>query len=171
MIAAREVEADPEIASRAAFLEYLDGTAGGLAVAAGRLLGGADDVLARLRRLGSAYGLAGQLRNVGALARQGRCLLPADVLGAHGLTIDMVIAGDMAIAGDASAGLHAALGDLAGDGMRMLRQAGGRLPREVLAAGLPGVFARRDLRRPGVQRARSFGDRMAVTMAALSGRV
>ncbi len=53
-----------------------------LAVAAGRLLGAPRASLERLRALGAAYGVAGVLRSVTALARQGRCLLPEDVLAA-----------------------------------------------------------------------------------------
>ncbi len=163
MIAAREAEADPQIATRAGFLAYLDGTAGTLAVAAARLLG-AGEVPDRIRALGAAYGLAGQLRNVGALARQGRCLLPVDVLSAHGLTADMVMAGT------ATNQLQAVLNDLAGDGLRLLGRPG-RLPRDIVAAGLPAVFARRDLRRPGMAGPRGLADRMAVTLAALTRRV
>ena len=56
------------------------------AQAAGRVLG-ADDAEA-LRPLGAAYGVAGVLRSVPVLARAGRCLLPLDVLGGHGLTAE-----------------------------------------------------------------------------------
>jgi hypothetical protein len=46
------------------------------------------------------------------------------------------------------------------------------LPRAVLAAGLVGAFARRDLRRPAAPAGpRGLGDRMAVVLAALAGRV
>jgi phytoene synthase len=165
MIAAREMEVDAQIVTRAEFLAYLDGAAGGLAVAAGRLLGAGDELVERLRELGAAFGLAGQLRSVAALAGQGRCLLPADVLGAHGLTVDVLVAGGP------HDRLRPVLDDLATDGRRMLRDAGGWLPRNIIAAALPAVLARRDLRRPGARMPRRLGDRLAVTAAALAGRV
>jgi phytoene synthase len=137
-----------------------------LAVAAGRALGAEPAVLARLADLGVAYGVAGQARSVRALARQGRCLLPEDLLAAHGLTVHEVMA-----APDAP-GVRAVLGELAGWGRDRLRRGGGRLPRSVLAAGLPGVFARRDLRHPGTDGGpRGLGDRLAVLLAAAAGRI
>ncbi len=125
MIAAREAEVEEETDWRA----YVEGSAGALAVAAGRLLGGEGAVLERLRNLGAAYGVAGQLR---------RGVVPVEVL---------VEAGEA-----------------------YLRAGRGRLPREVLAAGLVGVLARRDLRRAGPP-LRGVGDRMAVLMAATLGRI
>ncbi len=44
-------------------------------------------------------------------------------------------------------------------------------PRAALAAALPAVFARRDLARPPSAGPRGVGDRLAVLMAALTGRV
>ncbi len=67
--------------------------------------------------------------------------------------------------------------ELAAWGRGQLAQAGGPLPRPLLAAGLIGVFARRDLARlaHGGQRAaarpRGLGDRLAVLAAALLGHV
>ncbi len=54
---------------------------------------------------------------------------------------------------------------------RALLRAGrdGALPRGAIAAALPAVLARRDLRRIG--RPRGVADRLAVTMAGLLGRV
>ncbi len=157
MIDAREVEADPAIPTLAAWREYLLGTAGGLAVAAGRLLGAArpED----LRSLGAAYGAAGVLRAVPALARNGRCLLPEDVLGAHGLSGAAVIDG---------ANPTVAIGDLAAVGQAFLRPL--RLPRTAIAAALPAVLARRDLARvPAPAMPRGLGDKLAVTWAAWRG--
>ena len=86
MADARETEtAEEGIPSRGAFLAYLRGTAGGFAVAAGRLLGAPPALLPALQEAGALYGLAGVLRSVPALARQGRCLLPRDALAEHGL--------------------------------------------------------------------------------------
>lgn len=168
MADAREAEAEEEgIPSEAAFQAYLRGTAGGLAVAAGRLLGVAGPALAGLQEAGAAYGLAGVLRNLPALAGQGRCLLPADVLAVHGLTAEAVVAAPgetrPVVAALASAGL---------DRVVALRPA---LPRSAVAAALPLVLARRDLRRLAVGRevppVRGLGDRLAVTAAGLLGRV
>jgi len=92
MIDAREAEAEEGFATVAAWRDYVRGTAGGFAAAAGRLLGADEALRARLRALGAAYGVAGQLRSVAVLARQGRCLLPQDLLGAHGLVAEGVVA-------------------------------------------------------------------------------
>jgi phytoene synthase len=53
----------------------------------------------------------------------------------------------------------------------LLRSHGGLLPRPVLAAALPAVLARRDLRHPGEMAARGLGDRLAVLAAAALRRV
>jgi len=166
MVDAREAEAAPAIETRAAWLAYLSGTAGALAVAAGRALGADAPVLARLRALGTAYGVAGQLRSVAARAAQGRCLLPLDVLAAHGLTTEAVIA---APSGPA---LRPVLSDLAADGRRLLREAAGALPRPMIAAALPAILARRDLSRLSQAAGpRGLGDKLAVVAAYLAGRV
>ena len=161
MIDGREAEADGAFATTADWLAYLDATAGRLMMAAGRLLGARE--LDRLRALGTAYGIAGQLRSVGALARAGRCQLPGDALGAGGLTAHEVIAHLN------PERLLAVVGGLAGQGRTMLEDAGGKLPG---AAALPAVLARRDLRRIGAPlRPRGLGDRLAVLAAAVRGRI
>jgi phytoene synthase len=165
MIEGREVEAEPAIADRVGWMAYLRATAGGVMAAAGRALGAEGAVLERLRVLGTAHGVAGQLRNVNALARAGRVLLPQDVLGAHGLSVHDVTAGK---GGDR---LEAAMAELAGEGRAMLEGARGRLPRGVLAAALPAVLARRDLRRVVPPEDRGLGDRLAVVAAWMTGRV
>jgi 15-cis-phytoene synthase len=166
MIDAREAETEPALPTLAAWHAYLGGTAGALAVAAGQVLGADAGTLGRLRGLGAAYGVAGQLRNVATLARQGRCLLPLDVLGAHGLVAEAVVARPD------NPSLRLVFLELAAEGRRMLREAGGALPRAVLAAALPAVLARRDLRDPGPARGpRGLGDKLAVVAAYLSGRV
>jgi phytoene synthase len=173
LIDAREAEADPAIATLDDWLAYLRGTAGGLAVAAARSLGA--EAPEALRDLGAAYGAAGVLRAVRVLARQGRCLLPADVMATHGLSPEAVIG-----APDAPA-VRAVLATLAAAGSTLLADAPRRLPRPVIAAALPAVLARRDLARllrhrypphgaappPG----RGIGDRLAVTLAAARLRV
>jgi phytoene synthase len=166
MVTAREAEAGPSIPSRAAWEATVRGTAGALAVAAGRALGAEASLLPRLSDLGAAYGVAGQLRSLRALARQGRCLLPEDILAAHGLSVHDVITRPEAPA------LRPALTELESWGFALLRRSAGRLPRSVLAAGLPAVLARRDLRRAGQPaRPRGLGDRLAVLAAAAAGRV
>jgi phytoene synthase len=166
MIDAREAEAAPAIETQAAWHAYLAGTAGALAVAAGRVLGADAATRTRLRALGTAYGVAGQLRSVAALARQGRCLLPLDLLGAHGLTADAVVARP------ADAALGPVLVHLADAGRLLLHEAGGGWPRATIAAALPAVLARRDLRRPGPAAGpRGLGDKLAVLAAYLAARV
>lgn len=161
MIDAREVEADDGVADQAAWNAYLEGTAGGVAVAAGRALGASDADLPRLRDLGAAYGVAGQIGKFAALARHQRCMLPADLLGAHGLTPwDVLQRPDTAAP---------ALADLASQGLARIGRSGGKLPRAIVAAGLPAVLAARDLRRGA--RHRGAGDKFAVTLAALTGRI
>jgi len=159
MIDAREAEADPEIPTLAAWREYLRGTAGGLAVAAARLLGAPEPE--GVRRPGAAYGAAGVLRAVPALARQGRCLLPADVLADHGLSAEAVAGG-----ADPAAAIRA----LAREGQGLLCPV--RLPRTAIAAALPAVLARRDLARlPAPPGPRGIGDKLAVVQAAFRGRI
>jgi 15-cis-phytoene synthase len=166
MIDAREVEAEPTIPTLADWRAYLLGTAGGLAVAAGRLLGAPQPEA--LRPLGAAYGVAGVLRGVPVLARQRRSLLPVDVLAAQGLSPEAAIADPFGPPGRGVAQ------ELANVGKHFLAEAGGlRLPRFAVAAALPAVFARRDLSRPWppVAGPRSLADRLAVTRAGLTGRL
>ncbi len=166
MIAAREAEAGPSIPTRPDWQAYLQGTAGALAVAAGRALGADAALLPRLSRLGTAYGVAGHLRSVRALARQGRCLLPEDVLAAHGLGLhDVIERPDLPA-------LRGVLADLAVWGRQLLNEATGRFPRALIAAALPAVLARCDLRKPTQPaRARGTGEQVAVLIAAVVGRV
>ncbi len=167
---ARETEAEEEdpIPTVPAFEAYLRGTAGTLAVAAGRSLGAPPEALAGLQRRGTAYGATGVLRAVPALARQGRCLLPADALVAHGLSAHAVLRDPTAPAlKDVAANLLGAEGTRAPPPERV--------PAAWIAAALPAVLARRDARRllaRGVagDPARTTGDRLAVTLAALRGR-
>jgi phytoene synthase len=169
---AREAEAEEEgFASRGAFEAWLRGTSGGVAVAAGRLLGAEGASLPLLQELGALYGLAGVLRSVPLHAAQGRCLLPADALEAAGLNAESVLREPAAAAPVARA--------LAGEALERLaaarRAARGVLPRGLLAAALPAVLAARDLRRAGdtarPPAPRGLADRLAVTLAGLRGRV
>ncbi len=164
MADAREAEAEEEgIPSRAAFAAYLRGTAGGFAVAAGRLLGAAGPDLAALQRAGALYGLAGVLRSTEALARQGRSLLPADAMAPEQVVADPADAAPL-------------LRDLAAEGLATLPEVRATLrslPRAAIAAALPLVLARRDLARlaAGGGAERRLADRFAVTLAGLRGRV
>jgi phytoene synthase len=163
LIDAREIEAEPVIETLPAWLGYVLGSAGGLAVAAGRLLGAPDPEV--LRPLGAGYGIAGQLRSLPAHARQGRCMLPEDVLAQHGLTREQVIATP------AAAAVQAMMRPIAGEGLKLL-DGPVRLPRRAIAAALPAVLARRDLRRAPVFPARrGLGDRLAVMLAGVTARI
>ena len=172
LIDAREVEAEPEIASLDDWLAYLRGTAGGVAVAAAQCLGA--EAPEALRDLGAAYGAAGVLRAVPALARQGRCLLPAEVLAAHGLSPEAVPEALLRVP-DGPA-MRAVLAVLAASGTSLLEGGPRHLPRPVIAAALPAVLARRDLARLlrhgfAPPHGRGIGDRLAVTVAAARLRV
>ena len=163
LIDARETEADPSIPTLADWRVYINGNAGGLAVAAGRLLGAPEPE--SLRPLGAAYGVAGLLRSVPALARQGRCLLPDDLLAAQGLTAEEVI-----LHPDAAAPV---LASLLMEGNVLLEKGRGlRLPRFAIAAALPAVLARRDMARLSTPvQGRGVADRLAVMLAAITGRL
>lgn len=166
LIDAREAEAEPSIPTLEEWRAYLLGSAGGLMVAAGRLLGAPEPEA--LRPLGAAYGAAGVLRSVPILAARGRCLLPDDVLAAHGLSPEAAIAEPYGVA------LLAAKAELAQQGRALLDGLRGlRLPRGSVAAALPAVLAKRDLAHvdaaPPI--GRGLGDRLAVVMAAWTRRV
>jgi 15-cis-phytoene synthase len=166
VIAAREIEAEGEIPTLADWRAWLEGGAGGIAVAAGRLLGAPDP--AALRPLGAAWGAARMLRAIPTLARQGRCLLPVEMQTAHTLTHDLLARTPT------PPQVRAACQELAAEARRWLDAAGRpRLPRSAIAAALPAVLARRDLRRdtPPAAEARALGDRLAVLRAAALRRI
>jgi phytoene synthase len=157
MIEAREDDAGDPPTTLHGFLAGLAAGPGALAAAAGAVLGATDAEQAALRRLGTAYGVAGTLRNLPFLARQGRCPLPVDVLAGAGLVPEAAIADPAAALAAAGPALRAA----------GLRTAGEPLfwRRAIVAAALPGVLARRDLRRAPA-RERGLGDRLAVLQGA-----
>ncbi len=160
MIDAREAEADPTIPTLPDWIAYLRGTAGALAVASARALGAPDPE--HVRSLGAAYGAAGVLRSVPFLAAQSRCLLPADILAAEGLSPEQ------AAGLPESPRVQAAMKRLARTGLELLHPVS--LPRSARPAALVAVLAKRDLRRiPRVTR-RGLGDRLAVMEAWLTGR-
>ncbi len=165
LLDARETEADAAIPTLAEWRDYLRGTAGGLMVAAARLLGASEPEA--VRPLGAAYGAAGVLRSVRALARSGRCLLPEDTLARHGLSPEAVTGAPGA------AGLASVRKELAGEGRAMLRDgARARVEKRAIASVLPAVLAARDLRRiEAASGPRGLGDRIAVMLAAARGRL
>ena len=164
VIEAREMEAAPAIATLAEWRHYVLTGAGGLAVAAARLLGAADPEA--MRPLGAAYGVAGVLRGMPHLAERQRCLLPADLLAERGLSPEA------AIAAPAAPAVRDVLHRLAAEGRSLLAAGPRRVRGPALAAALPAVLARRDLARwPNSVMPRGLGDRLAVTVAGLIGRV
>ena len=186
IIDAHETEAEPEIETLAAWRTWLLEGMGGIAVAAATLLGAPTPE--SLRPLGAALGAARVVRWNRAQAMRGRCLLPADLLAEAGLTVEEAIA-----APDADR-VSQVLRRLAGAGEAWLAAGpSGRVPRSWIAAALPAILARRDLRRalrhsPAYSPAwflawspawslaanpgpRGLGDRLAVTVAGLCARV
>jgi phytoene synthase len=168
MIEAREWEAEAGaegFPDEAAWTLWLRGGPGSLMVAAGRALGAPEAALPRLRDLGVGYGVAGQLGNVAVLARQGRCLLPVSTLSEAGLTPHAGIAEPH---GPLIQQVRARLADVG----RAVLGTPSRCDRTWIAAALPAVLARRDLRRATPpRRPRGAADRFAVLAAALRGRV
>ncbi len=164
IIDGREAEADT-IETEAAFRDYARATAGGVAVAAGRALGATGPALDALRDLGAGYGVAGILRSIPALARQTRCVLPADILAQHGIGADDVIADPASVA---VAAVRMQIAAIASEWLAAGRAV--RLPRRAIAAALPAVLARRDLASARIA-PRGLADRLAVTVAAARGRV
>jgi phytoene synthase len=160
MIDMREAEAAGPPATLADFLALMRQGPGALALAAGAALG---QPLDRLQALGAAFGVAGTLRNVPALARHGRCALPVDVLASAGLVPEAVVS-------DPALCLEAARPALRAAGEELLG-ARRRIPAAVRAAALPAVLARRDLARDILVTERAAGDRLAVLAAAWTGMV
>jgi phytoene synthase len=161
MIEMREAEAVEPPATLAVFLSRMQQGPGALAQAAGTVLGG--EALARLGALGAAYGVAGTLRNVAALARQERCVLPLDLLEAAGMSEAQAIA--------APAEAEAAVRPDFLAAARQLRGRRRRVPRAVLAAALPAVLARRDLAHGVPAASRGLADRVAVLWGAVTSRI
>ncbi len=160
MIDAREREVAADFADVPAWTGWLMQGPGSLAVAAGRVLGAPAAALPRLRVLGAGYGAAGVLRNAPVVARQGRCLVPADLLRAFGVSAASPVASEGAVG---------ARHILAFVGRALLGNPA-RCGRGWIAAALPAVLGRRDLARFPETRVRLVDDRMAVASAALRGR-
>ncbi|HYZ21280.1 MAG TPA: squalene/phytoene synthase family protein [Rhodopila sp.] len=165
LIEAREAEAYADFEGLGDWCAWLRAGAGGLAVAAAAALDATEPEA--LRPFGAAYGVAGLLRSTAHLAARHQCLLPAEMLGRHGLSRE-------AFAQDpAGAPAQAALREAVHEGLALLAEARRvKVPRPAVAAALPAVLARRDLRRwPSVSIARGLGDQLAVAAAGLAGRV
>jgi 15-cis-phytoene synthase len=163
LIEAREQEAYGDFEAEADWRSWLMSGPGGLAVAAAAALGTAEPE--RCRSYGAAYGVAGLLRSSVALARQQRCLLPAELLRLHGLVPEGFIADPL------GAPAQAVLQAVAAVGQALLAEAP-TVPRDAIPAVLPAVLARRDFHRgPGSAMPRGLGDRLAVMFAAFIGRV
>lgn len=159
IIDAREAEAGAGIETLDDWRAWLLGGAGGLAVAAARLLGAPNPE--SFRGSGSAYGVASVLRATATLAAQGRCLLPHDLLARHGLSPEAAMADPNAA--------EPALAELARFGLSLSTRPAAT--RATIAAALPGVLGRRDLRRwPAVHHPRRLMDRLSVTFHGLTGR-
>ncbi|WP_426957541.1 phytoene/squalene synthase family protein [Muricoccus radiodurans] len=175
MVEGREAEAEGPPADREAFFAALRGTAGRIAAEMGRALGAPDGFRAALETVGVAYGTAGVLRSLPVLAAQGRNPLPVAELEALGGSAS----GAVPLDGAGVAGLAASLAREALGRLEAARAGLRGLPRTAIAAALPGVLARRDLRRvlsddwrPGrASGPRGIGDRLAVLGAGLAGRL
>jgi 15-cis-phytoene synthase len=160
MVDGREAEADDIIPDLAAWRAYLLATHGNAALAGGLAIGMPAASREGLRRLGAAYGAGLLLRSHQALARQGRCLLPDDVLQRHGLSAFAVVRQS------ADPRIGPALRELA----TLARGWLGHVAAPA-ASRLPGVLARRDLARAGqALQGRGAADRLAVTLAGLTSR-
>jgi phytoene synthase len=160
MIDMREAEAGGPPETLDEFVAMMRQGPGALALAAGAALG---DAAPRLEQLGAAYGIAGALRNVPAMARHGRCDIPVDVLAQAGLVPEAVIAQSGAVLAAARPALVAAGETLLGATLPMSRTA--------LAAALPAALARRDFKRVSPPIERGAVDRMAVLWAAISNKI
>ncbi|HTZ71983.1 MAG TPA: squalene/phytoene synthase family protein [Acetobacteraceae bacterium] len=161
MIAARDADVEGPPDTLEAFVERMREGPGGLAVAQGAALGASTAEQARLRDLGAAYGIAGTLRNVPALAAQQRVVLPVDVLAAAGLVPEAAFERPLQVANAARPALAAAASRLLGNHTKTRRA--------IIAAALPAVLARRDLR--ALVTTRGVSDRLAVTAASVHGWV
>ena len=164
VIAAWERAVEAPIADRAGWRAWAEGSAGGIAVAAGHLLGAPAPEA--LRPLGAAEGAARLLRARAALPGLGFCLLPADALAAHGVSV-----ADLAAGAPMADALRRAL---ATEALSWLPAPLPRPGRTALAAVLSVVPARRDLRRAAAGRPMGvfgLGARLAMLAASGGGRV
>jgi len=160
LVEARDDAVSAPAESLDGFLAAMRAGPGRLAAVAGAVLGASGEEQTALVGVGAAHGVAGTLRNFAVMARRGRCAVPDAVLGAAGISREVALADPAA----AMARIGPVLRE-AGIGLMGARR---RWRRGVLAAALPGVLARRDLRRDAVVGVRGLGDRMAVLVASAS---
>ncbi len=115
-----------------AFTAYCRGTGGGLCRMAAKALGVAGpDTLAAAEAVGCAHAMVGQLRNAAWYAGRGRVVLPLDVLKAHGVATDRLLAGAP------GGGLSSAAREIAAHAGRVLAEARAQrhgIPRAALPA-------------------------------------
>ncbi len=158
LIDAREIDmADSPPADMAALLEYAEVSSAPLMRLAAQQLG-ATLPSAVAREAGIAYALTGLLRATPHLVAQKRVMLPAALLGAHGLTPDDMHQRDV------SAGLAAVLAEVAEEAGRRLQVARQhRLPRTTLPAVLPVTLAGLHLRALARQHYDAIAAETAVT--------
>lgn len=173
LIDAREADMeDLPVPDMAALLAYAEGTSVPLMRLAAQHLGATVDET-QVKAAGTAYALTGILRAVPHLAAQGRVLLPAALLGAHGLTPDAVVQTDV------SAKLPAVIREIAGEAERLLANRI-RPARSALPAMLPATLARlhlKALKASGYDpvaaepRVTPLARQMALLWASLRGRI
>lgn len=175
LIEARERDMeDQPFSDMAALRAYAEGTSVPLMRLAVQHLGARAEE-AQVKAAGTAYALTGVLRATPHLAAQGRVLLPAALLGAHGLTPDAVIQTDV------SAKLPGVIHAVADEAERLLREAtAGKAARAALPALLPATLARLHLKAlkasgydPAVAEPRvtPLSKQMALLWASLRGRI
>jgi len=141
LLAARERDLDDApFASLSELEAYAEDTSGHLMALALVVLGAADPTLQEIaRRIGRGYALVGLLRAVPFHARQHRCLLPVDLLAAHGTGHEAVLSMRP------SPALAAAIAEVAEAAEAVLWPA--RVPAVAWPALAPALLARRHLRR------------------------
>lgn len=168
VVAAWERTVEAGIPDRAAWRAWAEGSAGGIAVAAGRLLGAPAPEA--LRPLGAVEGVARLLTIPAAWVGVGRgpggSLVPEDALAARGRTVSEVLAN-----GSDMAALRAGL---AADALSWQPAARSRPGRGALPAVLAVVPARRALRcwaRGRTAGAFGLGGQLAMLAAWGAGRV
>jgi phytoene synthase len=140
LIDAREADLDDEGPATLSCLErYAEVTAAPLAALSLEALGVRDDAATRAgHHAAVAFALAGLLRAVPHHARQGRVMLPADRLAAHGLAHGEVLA---LRSSPALAAVAADIAALAAGHVERARDLRRQVPRAALPALLPATLA------------------------------
>lgn len=168
-------------ADRAELEERADQVAGTLCVLAARLLddrADAPDALQVARQAGRVWGLVGLMRALPHRARRGVCLLPRELLAAHGASADDVLAGRWA---PPLQGAVFAVLQRAEEIYRDLKAQVSSMPRASLPAVLyvpsARLYARRltdgadPFRQPAALAVPAFRRQLAYLRVALTGRL